>query len=413
MKSMTLLFILGFLVVGTSHAFSTSFFSTIKQPTRSNTNTALYGKGRRGRLANNISLDDEGNVKLISNKQKQKLGSSKSKRVSKQSSEISPLLAEWAKEGDSEDAINIKGRSSSAESSFDSTGALSKSDIFVPFDEDDEDENEDESNSLRKKGRRKNKKKSSFSSSSGGTIMQLTPQQTEQMDNVLTQITDMISTTNCNVPDLITQITSLVDLRASFSNNNQILLPTLKSITSAKPPLTTKADDDNNKQPSYRLAWVGSDEAICHIGTSLHKVPLARLQEMYLLLGYNKWELLEVIRILGPFPNVRNTLKGDLKLKKLNTNSSSGGREGVRMEIAYQSMIDGTGKEILAGKDDNVKYVKLDVWFASNKALVCTTVPDDEEEDGGEDPLSGDGSNMLLFLVEDDLDEALEKLRAA
>ena len=412
MKSMTLLFLLGFLVVGTSHAFSTSFFSTIKQPTNnSNTSTALYGKGRRGRLANNISLDDEGNVKLISNKQKQKLGSSKSKRAS--TSEISPLLAEWAKEGDSEDAINIKGRSSSAESSFDSTGALSKSDIFVPFDEDDEDENEDESNSLRKKGRRKNKKKSSFSSSSGGTIMQLTPQQTEQMDNVLTQITDMISTTNCNVPDLITQITSLVDLRASFSNNNQILLPTLKSITSAKPPLTTKADDDDNKQPSYRLAWVGSDEAICHIGTSLHKVPLARLQEMYLLLGYNKWELLEVIRILGPFPNVRNTLKGDLKLKKLNTNSSSGGREGVRMEIAYQSMIDGTGKEILAGKDDNVKYVKLDVWFANDKALVCTTVPDDEEEDGGEDPLSGDGSNMLLFLVEDDLDEALEKLRAA
>jgi hypothetical protein len=28
----------------------------------------------------------------------------------------------------------------------------------------------------------------------------------------------------------------------------------------------------------YRMAWVGSDEAVCHVGTGLHKVPLARLQ---------------------------------------------------------------------------------------------------------------------------------------
>ena len=64
----------------------------------------------------------------------------------------------------------------------------------------------------------------------------------------------------------------------------------------------------------------------------------------------------------------------------------------------------------MAGKEDNVKRVELDVWFANEKALVCT-VPD-EEGDG--DPLSGgDGSNLLLFLKEEDLDESLEKLRAA
>lgn len=177
-------------------------------------------------------------------------------------------------------------------------------------------------------------------------------------------------------------------------------------------------------QPSYRLAWVGSDDAICHIGTSLHKVPLARLQEMYVLFGYNKWELLEVIRILGPFPNVRNTLKGGLKVKKLAGVGGGGGierREGVRMEISYTSMIDGTGKEILAGKEDNVKVVNLDVWFANEKAIVCT-IPStassddgdgDESETGGGDPLSGDGSNILFFVAEENLDEELEKLRAA
>ena len=162
---------------------------------------------------------------------------------------------------------------------------------------------------------------------------------------------------------------------------------------------------------------MGSDDAICHIGTSLHKVPLARLQEMYLLLGYNLWELLEVIRILGPFPNVRNTLKGDLKLKKMGAGTDGGSREGVRLDVAYNSMIDGTGKEILAGKEDNVKNVSLNVWFVNEKAMVCTVPKDDGEEGGGDDdPLSGSGnsgSNILLFVAEENVDEELEKLRAA
>ena len=163
-----------------------------------------------------------------------------------------------------------------------------------------------------------------------------------------------------------------------------MLLPALKSILSARPPRVSSAaarddvesSESKNRQPSYRLAWVGSDSATCHVGTSLHKVPLARLQEMYLLLGYGRWELLEVIRILGPFPNVRNTLKGDIKVEKIRGN----GREGAKLEISYLSMIDGTRKEILAGKEDNTKVIELDVWFANDKAIVCS-VP---REDGGE-----------------------------
>jgi len=390
MKRTTLLSAL--LFVGTTHAFSTNRIIPQIQTQQYSSTTSLYGKGRRGKLANNVSLDDDGNVKLISNKQKQKLGSSKGRRSKSKDNEISPLLAEWAKE-DGDDTTTT---SSSASSSFDNTAALSKSDIFTSFG--------DESNSKKKKGKKKSKQ--------GGAL--LTPTQTTQLDELLTQLTDMISTTNCNVQDIVSKISSLVTLGNSFGNNDSILLPTLKSILSTKP----KGDETS---PSYRLAWVGSDESICHIGTSLHKVPLARLQEMYIVLGYNKWELLEVIRILGPFPNVRNTLKGELKVKKMNSNGmgkgnssgsvsgSSSDREGVRMEISYNSMVDGTGKEILAGKEDNVKRVELDVWFANEKALVCT-VP---SEDGEDSLSSGDGSNLLLFLKEDDLDESLEKLRAA
>jgi len=372
MKSITLLAIL----VGSSHAFSTNQHHRaslqITQPSSSATSTALYGiKRKGGRLGNNVAVDEDGNVKMITNKQKQnKLGSSKNKKGKRggnnngdDDATISPLLAEWAKE--------------------DSTS----SSTAKPFTSDDE----SISNTKKRKSNKKSQQRSERAT--------LSAEQSAQMDESLESINDMLETNNCDVSSLVSNIASMVDLNSSFSTD-QVLLPTLKSILSSRP---NPAKDDE-KQPSYRLAWVGSDNGICHIGTSLHKVPLARLQEMYVLLGYNRWELLEVIRILGPFPNVRNTLKGELKVNRLNGVE----REGVRMEISYSSMIDGLGKEILAGKEDNIKVVELDIWLANEKALVCT-VPGVE----GEDPLSGDGSNILFFVAEENLDEQLEKMRAA
>ena len=333
--------------------------------------------------------------KVISNKQKQKLGNSKSKRdknAGGETASISPLLAEWAKEDDGDVTTTTTTTTTT-------TKSATSSDVFVPFDETTTD------NTKKRKSNKKAKQTARAALSSA---------QVAQMDELIDGINDMIQTTNCDVDELVSNIASLVDVGSSFESNNRVLLPTLKSIVSSR----------QEKQPSYRLAWVGSDDAICHIGTSLHKLPLARLQEMYLLLGYGRWELLEVIRVLGPFPNVRNTLKGELKLGKLGNNNGDvdGGREGVRMEISYNSMIDGTGKEILAGKDDNVKVVNLDVWFANDKAIVCTVPRGSEEGDEGEnndgdsaegDPLRGDGSNILLFVAEENLDEELEKLRAA
>jgi len=350
--------------------------------------TALFGGKRRGRLTNNVSLDEDGNVaRIMTKKEKQNLGSSKMKRLEKTTAAgISPLLAEWAKDGSTTPTTLRKDSAS--------TTSVSGT-VFAPFDDEDEGENDDDYDNdddpISKKKRKSNKKAQQRSQRAA-----LSAAQTLQIDSLLDQIDDMLQTTNLDRVELVSYISSLVKIGSS--SNDQILLPTLKSIISTRP----KKDE---KQPSYRLAWVGSDAAICHIGTSLHKVPLARLQEVFLSLAYNKWELYEVIRILGPFPTVRNTLKGDVKLNKLPTE-----REGVRMQISYTSMIDGTGKEILAGKADNIKYVDLDVWFANEKVIVCT-VP--SEAGYEEEPLKGDGSNVLLFVVEENLDEQLEKLRAA
>jgi hypothetical protein len=58
--------------------------------------------------------------------------------------------------------------------------------------------------------------------------------------------------------------------------------------------------------------------------------------------------------------------------------------------------------------------VDLDVWFATEKAIVCTMVNEDLDGDVVADPLtSGNGERVLLFVAEDDLDGSLEKLRAA
>ena len=58
----------------------------------------------------------------------------------------------------------------------------------------------------------------------------------------------------------------------------------------------------------------------------------------------------------------------------------------------------------------------MDIWFANEKVIVATVPPPSGEEngDGGyyeEDPLKGDGSNVLFFVEEENLDEQLEKLR--
>ena len=157
------------------------------------------------------------------------------------------------------------------------------------------------------------------------------------------------------------------------------------------------------KRVDYRLAWVGSDEAICHLGTGLHKVPLARLQEVFMsCLGRNRLEVSEVIRILGPFPNVRNILQGNTKLAK--------GSDVDTLNIVMDSMVDGTGKEILAGKEDNIRRVDLQVYFCDERAIVAIVPP---EEGLREDPLEDSGANVLVFIKEDDLDEKLDKLRVS
>lgn len=197
---------------------------------------------------------------------------------------------------------------------------------------------------------------------------------------------------------IITNIEEILEEKASLGDILNSIRPLLR-ITGGKQlrQLTASA-----KQVDYRLAWVGGDDSLSYIGTGLHKVPLARMQEVFLTCqGRNRIEILEVIRIIGPFPNVRNILRGD--------SSVTSSEEMTEWEIVMDSMTDGTGKEILAGTEDNIRRVKLHVYFADPSAILAVVPP----ESGGlrEDPLEDDGAHALLFVRENDMEAKLEKLR--
>ena len=113
----------------------------------------------------------------------------------------------------------------------------------------------------------------------------------------------------------------------------------------------------NKNNNNYHMIWAGIHNAVCHIGSGLHNVSLARLQEAFATFFKSRIEVYEVIRIIGPFPNVKNTFKSDITYKRDNPS------------IKHVSMIDGTGKETSAG-EDNQKIEPLDVMLATNNIIV-------------------------------------------
>ena len=179
MKSITLLAIL----VGTAHTFSTSQHHRpslqIIRPSSSAavataTSTALYGiKRKGGRLRNNVAVDKDGNVIMISNEQKQdKLGSSKNKKAKRGGGSnngddgpaILSVLAEWANKED----LSSKTTNDSDPSKSSSTEKPSTSD------------NESISNNKKRKSNNKSKQQSARAT--------LSAEQSAQMDESLTKI---------------------------------------------------------------------------------------------------------------------------------------------------------------------------------------------------------------------------------
>jgi hypothetical protein len=149
----------------------------------------------------------------------------------------------------------------------------------------------------------------------------------------------------------------------------------------------------------YRLAWIASDAAVCAVGSALHKtIALARLQEVYITLHRNRLQLFEVVRILGPFPNVKNTLSGAAKFVARPQRPQPAGSEN-QMTITWQSLVDGTGKERYEGGE--TKLVTLDIMYGDEQLIVARLVNPDIPR----------GEDRVVFIRDDDMDKTLETLR--
>jgi len=144
----------------------------------------------------------------------------------------------------------------------------------------------------------------------------------------------------------------------------------------------------------FRLVWAFSDDAVAEIGTGLHRVPLARLEDVFLSFrspakkdtkspSQMMIRTSEVVRVIGPFPNVKNVLFGRCAVD----------REALR--VSYARGVDGTGKPLNAERD-----VSFQVLHASERLCVlkCAGLPKKDDE-------------VLVFEREDDFADALERLR--
>jgi hypothetical protein len=316
---------------------------------------------------NNDALTNKANtrtgVKKRSKRGVKQTTTTTSKKGTEPVSTISPLLTQWASGQQQEDPDE-------EEDNEDMSTTTSTATSFTSFDQD--------KRTLSKKSlqQAQDEERNMF-------VMSIV----QQIQDVLSASKEENKKTSDITTTILKPLQTLMELPNANTNLRQLLA--------------------GNKRYDYRLAWVGSERAICHIGTGLHNVPLARLQEIYLcLVGKSRLEVLEVIRILGPFPNVRNTLQGTAKIGKRNVELDAGGSSMSELAVTYDSMIDGTGKQIKAGMENNARKYELNILFCDENAIVAM-VPNAE----GADPLQDNGANILFFAREESLDENLEKMR--
>jgi hypothetical protein len=318
--------------------------------------TALFGV-KRGKLRSNIDADPSEILSRPTRKEKQARGDNRASKVNKgwssvETPAISSDLAKWAVE----------------------SGAVSSTEIAP----------EAASKSTSASGSNTSKSKKNVDRRTKQAERQAKDEELKKrLQKIMFQLEDLFEVEkNRDISSILGLIQELVETPQA---SDSVSMRTLLGVP---------------KRRDYRMVWAGSDEAICHVGTGLHKVPLARLQEVFMTIGKGYVEIQEVIRVIGPFPNVKNSLTGDVTAK-------SGGSS---IKIIYDRMIDGTGKELAAGKSENERTVLLNVLHASEHGIVCQVPRNDNNETV---PLSSNSSSLLVFLPEPDLDSALEVLRVA
>lgn len=352
-----------------------------------------------------------------SNKPTVKSGGKKA-AASSSSSSATPVSPDLLKFMQSKAAESSSSRTTSPPQLLESVEE-STATVFTSFGASDDDDGDSSSSSAKTVASRRIKQ---------SVRMQLDEERTEKVKRIVETLEEAVSsgaTTNNNsntnmVEAVLGCLEQLLNLEEQYSSSSSMSsVSSLKQLCAGTTTATRTAKQQPPRRLDYRLIWVGSDDAVCHVGTALHKVPLARLQEVFLSLpGRNRIQWTEVIRILGPFPNVRNILQGATTSSAVRRRSSGA---PARLPVAdwklvWDSMIDGTGKEVLAGKEENTRTVHLHVYY-SDEQIIVAAVPPEADDDGGGDyeGLLRDnrGQHVLVFVRDEAMEDKLEALRVA
>lgn len=132
----------------------------------------------------------------------------------------------------------------------------------------------------------------------------------------------------------------------------------------------------------WKLAFVNTADAMHEFGTGLGKLPGTSILDLFVSFSKGgKVTVTEVCRVLGPFPNLRNELRGAWSYAEPTGTGGfkdAGAEAKQGLTVSYSSMQDGRDKVTDASTGFKVRSVNLDVKFCDDVVLVATL------PDGGE-----------------------------
>jgi len=126
----------------------------------------------------------------------------------------------------------------------------------------------------------------------------------------------------------------------------------------------------------WKLVFVNTADALDEFGTGLGKLPGTSIVDLFVSLDKSgAATVTEVCRVLGPFPNLRNELRGSWKYAENSAVAGFKGSVPVAQEgltVSYVSMVDGRDRMTDSSTGFKLKSVTLDVRFADDVVLVAT-----------------------------------------
>lgn len=142
------------------------------------------------------------------------------------------------------------------------------------------------------------------------------------------------------IAHMVLQVTSLLDKIGEFKP--EAVAPLLKG--------------------DWKLVFVDSAEAIHQVGSGLGKLPGSSIEDLFASLdAKGTVKIQEIVRVVGPFPNVRNELSGAWEYKEKAAGFTGDSVSAPRLECVYTEMVDGRNKKTTVDQGFKQKSVQLDV----------------------------------------------------